>query len=113
MGGIINSTTTEAINDANPNTKCDPRSEIRQAHRVTKWSNEHAAEAPGQTKKSRIGTIKASGLSHKHVKQSDLCLAWTMFHKIVEVHREIEKLKLGAANVSCDVDLSSEQKHTQ
>lgn len=100
-----------AMNVAKPGLERSHKSNLRYAYRVLKRVNENAAEAPGQSKRSRKGTIKVGGLSHKRCKQSDPRLGWIMFHKICETYREIKKAEAESAMVSCNSELTSNEKN--
>ena len=44
-----------------------------------------------QTKKSRTGSVKVSSITNNIERQSDPRLAWMMFHKIVQMYRDIRE----------------------
>ena len=52
--------------------------------------NKEEENAEGQKRKTTIGTIKVSGLSHKRAKQSDIWLAWENFLNIYNMYSDIK-----------------------
>ena len=66
------------------------QSALRCACRAIERVNKEEENAEGQKRKTMIGTIKVSGLSHKRAKQCDLRLAWEMFHKIYHMYSDIK-----------------------
>ena len=61
-------------------------SQVSLSRCVTKHVNRIEDEDTNQKKRNSTGLMKVSGLSNKRYKQSDPCLAWMVFHNIVQMY---------------------------
>ena len=64
---------------------------LKYEKRVLKRVNELEPEMKNQWKRNKTGEMKVAGLSFKRAKQSDLRLAWIMFHKICKMCIDVMK----------------------